>query len=744
MSQKTEFVISAKDETQAAFNSVNASLSKISGSSVNLVNSFKGIGLAAAGLAGVSSLAAFKGQIDTAIEAMGGLKDAAEKTGASVENLSALKGVAKIGGRDFAAIEGSIIKLNKALHGTDDESKGAGKAIAAIGLDLQKLRTMDPAEAFVEIARAQEKFADGGGKSAALMAILGKSAAEMIPYMHDLAEQQQLVGKVTTEQAKSADEYDKNVKRLTASWGALSRQLAAAIVGPAKDVTDWMVKAQREGGVLMGVLTGIGMAMAKAVGVEINPLARAEGQVNDLFKTLGEKRKLLETQRSGNNFVGNFFADRTANDIKEIEGKLKSAIALKNKLVSKDAADNEPKSKALDSQTFGSSPKEPKGSKASKEADPAASLIDRLDKQIAVRALDISTTEKLTAAEKEAAEVQAQVDSGVIKTTASQRELIKGKLEFLVAADKEIQAQEAYNAALKTAEDAMTSQRQKMIESIATAERQAEVYGLTESQLSAVTQSRLEDALAMAEANGASEDTIKYLQEELRLRGELTDALIKVDKKRIEQQGAAAEQTNEFAQQAARNIQSTMADFIFDPFSEGADKMAAKFGKTLQRMGADIAAAELGKLLFGSLGSAGGGKSGDTGLVGSGLSWLAGLMGSGSTAAATTSLSTRLLGFANGGIMTPSGSLPLNKYAMGGVANSPQLAMFGEGRMPEAYVPLPDGRTIPVNVKGSGGGMTINQTIHAGQGTDAAQVRRSAAAGARSALGIMNGARRYG
>lgn len=64
--------------------------------------------------------------------------------------------------------------------------------------------------------------------------------------------------------------------------------------------------------------------------------------------------------------------------------------------------------------------------------------------------------------------------------------------------------------------------------------------------------------------------------------------------------------------------------------------------------------------------------------------------------------------------------------------------------MPEAYVPLPDGRTIPVNVKGSGGGMTINQTIHAGQGTDAAQVRRSAAAGARSALGIMNGARRYG
>ena len=41
-------------------------------------------------------------------------------------------------------------------------------------------------------------------------------------------------------------------------------------------------------------------------------------------------------------------------------------------------------------------------------------------------------------------------------------------------------------------------------------------------------------------------------------------------------------------------------------------------------------------------------------------------------------------------------------YSAGGVANSPQLAMYGEGRMPEAYVPLPDGRSIPVTVKVAG------------------------------------------
>jgi tape measure domain-containing protein len=56
--------------------------------------------------------------------------------------------------------------------------------------------------------------------------------------------------------------------------------------------------------------------------------------------------------------------------------------------------------------------------------------------------------------------------------------------------------------------------------------------------------------------------------------------------------------------------------------------------------------------------------------------------------------------FADGGIMTSSGPLPLNAYANGGVANKPQVALFGEGSTPEAYVPLPDGRTIPVTMTG--------------------------------------------
>jgi tape measure domain-containing protein len=64
--------------------------------------------------------------------------------------------------------------------------------------------------------------------------------------------------------------------------------------------------------------------------------------------------------------------------------------------------------------------------------------------------------------------------------------------------------------------------------------------------------------------------------------------------------------------------------------------------------------------------------------------------------------------FANGGIMTPDGPLPLRTYASGGIASSPQLALFGEGRQPEAFVPLPDGRRIPVAMRGGGGSVTTN------------------------------------
>jgi hypothetical protein len=64
--------------------------------------------------------------------------------------------------------------------------------------------------------------------------------------------------------------------------------------------------------------------------------------------------------------------------------------------------------------------------------------------------------------------------------------------------------------------------------------------------------------------------------------------------------------------------------------------------------------------------------------------------------------------------------IPLQKYAKGGIARTPQLAMFGEGSRPEAYVPLPDGRSIPVSMSGGGGNVnniSVNVSVDNKGGT---------------------------
>lgn len=79
---------------------------------------------------------------------------------------------------------------------------------------------------------------------------------------------------------------------------------------------------------------------------------------------------------------------------------------------------------------------------------------------------------------------------------------------------------------------------------------------------------------------------------------------------------------------------------------------------------------------------------------------------------------------ANGGIMSSRG---LNAYANGGIATGPQMAIFGEGRMNEAFVPLPDGRSIPVsfeksNVSSDSSG--VNVTIENHNGSDVSVKRQ--------------------
>lgn len=85
----------------------------------------------------------------------------------------------------------------------------------------------------------------------------------------------------------------------------------------------------------------------------------------------------------------------------------------------------------------------------------------------------------------------------------------------------------------------------------------------------------------------------------------------------------------------------------------------------------------------------------------------------------------KFFGYETGGVAAGEvqNTAPVEKFAMGGIVRSPTMALFGEGKSSkgEAFVPLPDGRRIPVHQTGGGGG-TVNVTINAMDGADVHRV----------------------
>jgi hypothetical protein len=188
----------------------------------------------------------------------------------------------------------------------------------------------------------------------------------------------------------------------------------------------------------------------------------------------------------------------------------------------------------------------------------------------------------------------------------------------------------------------------------------------------------------------------------------------------------AVTQMDSFAENAAKNIQKSMADFLFNPFDNGLKGMLQGFGTMLQKMIAEAVAADLARRLFGGLSD--GGKTGGSGWIGSALSWVGGLFGTGS---------------ANGNAFDSSGH-KLSGFSAGGVASGPTSGYPVMMHGTEAILPLKRGPNGKLGVE-SNTGSARNTTIvvNVNGANNAPDVRRAAGQGAREALGMINGAKRY-
>jgi hypothetical protein len=239
-----------------------------------------------------------------------------------------------------------------------------------------------------------------------------------------------------------------------------------------------------------------------------------------------------------------------------------------------------------------------------------------------------------------------------------------------------------------------------------------EVNGLAAAYAQAKAEQGVEDALAGTEdkiralqletqAMGktqAAADTLRFREEllnEVRKAGiPLTEELANRIRSSVDAYGAAAEAAEDEARVIQKQIQlaDEARDSVtrigvagvrgFNNLGDAASQAALRFAEMVVQL---RVMEPLVRSLFGAQGT------GLGGLVGS----LFGGGGGAGAAASTAGYTFGPMAFADGGVMTPSGPMQLPRYASGGVSRGP--AIFGEAG-PEAAVPLPDGRRIPVQM----------------------------------------------
>lgn len=198
-----------------------------------------GVNLAIAGLAAmvtatVGAVVAF----DALIKKAGDFQDLAEETGAMAEVLASFGVAAATAGTSVESVAGSMIKLTKSLVGVDDESKAAGAALVALGINVESFKKLDPAAQYELVGKSLSNFADGAEKTAVAVSLFGKSGAEQLRVFKALEEQGGRTIILTAEQIRQADEYADKQAKVRAEFAQQAQALATRLIPVLTDVFD--------------------------------------------------------------------------------------------------------------------------------------------------------------------------------------------------------------------------------------------------------------------------------------------------------------------------------------------------------------------------------------------------------------------------------------------------------------------------------------------------------------------------
>jgi lambda family phage tail tape measure protein len=192
-------------------------------------------------------------------------QDMAEKTGESAENLASLFVSAKVGGLEMTAVSDAIVKLNNNLSGVDDESKAAGAALAALGLNIKDLKAMSGAEQLEAIGKAFNSFEDSSAKATVATALFSKSGKEMLSFLKELGNEGGRQKILTQEQIEQADDYADKLAKVRAQLSLQASALAVKLIPEITKFTNYLADLAKNEDAVAAVTATMKGALSGAV-----------------------------------------------------------------------------------------------------------------------------------------------------------------------------------------------------------------------------------------------------------------------------------------------------------------------------------------------------------------------------------------------------------------------------------------------------------------------------------------------
>ncbi len=706
---------------------------------------------------GATSVAALRDFVTHTLEAAAALQGLSEQTGASAAALSGFAPVATISGTAMEAIGASLAKLSKGLAGVDDETAGATKALQFLGVRAKDAsgNLRDPAEVMNDVALKLAEFEDGAGKTAIAMELFGKSGATMLPFLKDLAENQDLNIRLTAKQIEEADQASKAMGRMRAESNFVAQTLVTAaipslsvlyqelknVVLGTDNAVDGVQRLRSE-----GTLTNWAEKTAYAIAVVIDALRGIGHTIKSVigsFSAVWADIELAGTFLAGGKGLNPFSEENRA--------RLQAALEKRNAIV---AQANQNYVDLWDMPLLADAVTRRfedirKGTEASNAVTQVSTPRKRLNYSTATGAV---TANALAGIDSEIKRLQGQVDveSAILKDRQRIIDLYEsqGYISFKEATEARLAAQEDFTERLRALTDEEEAILRRGLESVAKTtqdklklqDRLAEILLKRQRLEREAQQSNLERQIRLpgetmkdlAEQAARGQSELRAIEEQIKTLRE-TGAISELDSLRRlaaarrdsanqlatlaaqARELVAAAPGNEKLADALKKIEESArqaadgATLLNQRVKELADPEAG-FAKGLRLVAEE--AEQIGKQMESATVRAFNGmtdalvnfvmtgKLDFRSLANSIISDLIRIQIQRAITLPLARAMSSFFGFADGGVMTSAGPMALRTYASGGIANSPQLALFGEGSKPEAYVPLPDGRSIPVTMSG--------------------------------------------